>query len=874
MLGSVARHAPPRPDGAARRRSSGRGWLGSLLSLLTAVTVLLLPFNRGGLWDPLELRVAEMGRRLAATALGARFALLPEDSQRMPNLSELGWGELPFWSAALGFRWFGLHDWAGRLASVFWGLVAVLSLGLLVGRLADRFARGLSMILLTTLPVFAFQSRMMLGDAATIGCLCLATTGVALACFDERSEKRHGWLPGRTALYWLLGAIGMSLGILCRGVMIAVAVPCLGVGLAVLGGPGPKGQPQAARRHAVGLILLGVAAMVGGLLVLTQGHGPRSGFSYWIGTVLDLQKPVLTFDVVLGQLGYALFPLSAYLPWAAGQILVSASTPGRLSAGERGLGLTLVGTLGAALSLQTILAPWVGTFPFVAPFAAAGLAAVALSQSRRAASVATVPILGTVAVLTLLLGDFINLPDRALVAAASGADTAPLASSQLGLGWIKSAFAVLLVGAVAAGAESGVNDRFRFRKEEYLGWAQRVRTAQDGNVAFLLILLETALVTLAGLVWAAEHGVSMPRLQQLPRQIRSLILVAWALLPAAVLLLPLGVLTLRDLSRLLFDRVIPVLWPQPCGSVSSPCGGIAAASRAERRVGVASRVLVLTVSLVLSGLCMSLGNGPALSEGLSPKQAFLAYARIARPGEPVAILGLRANTAHYYIGMSPPVFEEASSAIDWMIGGRTRRFMIMDVDYLPSANAAFRARGERARNLPVLEIPSARVLLLASDLPAGTSNRNPLLDVVPDHAPSPGHRLTARLGASLQVLGWDVAKPDGSPAEPLHPGNGYELRLYYRVLDAIGLDWKTFVHVEGQGRRINLDHDTLADRYPMSHWQAGDYVVDRHPFRLESGTAPGGYHLYFGLFRGERRMDVTRGPEQDDRVVGGALMVR
>ena len=60
----------------------------------------------------------------------------------------------------------------------------------------------------------------------------------------------------------------------------------------------------------------------------------------------------------------------------------------------------------------------------------------------------------------------------------------------------------------------------------------------------------------------------------------------------------------------------------------------------------------------------------------------------------------------------------------------------------------------------------------------------------------------------------------------------------------------------------------------MNLWQPGDIVVDDHEFQLEPNFTPGDYTVYFGLFSGDTRFKVTRGPNHENRVIGGPLRVR
>jgi hypothetical protein len=143
-----------------------------------------------------------------------------------------------------------------------------------------------------------------------------------------------------------------------------------------------------------------------------------------------------------------------------------------------------------------------------------------------------------------------------------------------------------------------------------------------------------------------------------------------------------------------------------------------------------------------------------------------------------------------------------------------------------------------------------------------------------DEPPAPANPVDATFDDQLDVLGWEVADQDGKVVASVVPQKSYHLRTYFRVQRPILGSWKMFVHIDGFQRRYNGDHPVLDGRYPISLWQPGDVVVDDLDLRLEPNFTPGDYTLYFGFFSGETRFKVTRGPEQDDRVIGGVLRVR
>src|SRR5258708_19008479 len=98
----------------------GRPWARWLpLAVATGVAALqffvLPPLSKNGLWDPYELNVADLSRRVAYNLFGASQLALDGADNSLPHLNDLGRPQLPYSSIGLGFRLFGVHQWAGRL---------------------------------------------------------------------------------------------------------------------------------------------------------------------------------------------------------------------------------------------------------------------------------------------------------------------------------------------------------------------------------------------------------------------------------------------------------------------------------------------------------------------------------------------------------------------------------------------------------------------------------------------------------------------------------------------------------------------------------------------------------------------------------------
>jgi hypothetical protein len=188
-------------------------------------------------------------------------------------------------------------------------------------------------------------------------------------------------------------------------------------------------------------------------------------------------------------------------------------------------------------------------------------------------------------------------------------------------------------------------------------------------------------------------------------------------------------------------------------------------------------------------------------------------------------------------------------------------------------NALYRAHVEPPRNLPVLDDSSSEIVLVSNQLGAA-SNKNPLTTYVLEQPPVPTRSLSANLGDKLDVLGWDTLDLEGHPVEMVEAGRRYVFVIYFRVVQPISGSWETFIHVDGFQRRFNGDHPTLAGKYPFNLWHVGDFIADRSEFALEPNFGAGRYRVYFGLYSGNRRLEVRRGQAVENRLEAGFLDVR
>ncbi len=796
----------------------------------------------GALWDPHEVTVAELSRRIGLNLLGGAHLAIPGADNSLPIRADLGRGELPFTSAALGFRLFGLSEWAGRLPLALWSLVGLASLYAALCRLWDRRVALYATLVLATTPLYFLHARVLLGDAVTLATFAMAWSGLAVACLAEE-------LSGRVrAGFAVLGAVGLYAGFWCRGPIVNVAVPALSVGVAALLGRSPG---RFARWLALGVSVVGALALAvgcSGLALATQ----TGDYSVFVGSALGAAPELTTFDAVLGNLAHATFPWSAAAPLALTLVLKRGDdfSPRRaaVNAAALGLGLSLAASAWLASSLGCLVPPAVCCF--------AVLVAVALSEVETGELGS--PLLAlVVAALGVVIGfDLREYPDKTLVGLGLSGVTLPesLQSASASL-WLSAALVIAVTSVVCLyerDARAAADQRApAFQRTEYAGVLSTLQRVWDGNLVFALLLLEAALVGFLLLSAVSERLVPLPQLDGFGSFTRKLVAIAAICVPLLPLL-PLGALLLRDVARALFGEHSLGRW----------------------RAVAPSRAQGLLLAFAALGGVASLGFYPALARQLSPKEALERYRQLRRPGEPLGVVGESRESARYQGAPDALTLDGVDSAFAWLTSDTagSRRWLLIRKAELPELNAQFRSLTHR--NLPVLDARSSELLLASNRRLLSERDENPFAEGVLSDPPPVQHPLHAVLGDQLEVLGWSVRDGAGQLAASVVPATTYRFAIYYRVLAPLSGSWQTFVHIDGLQRRFNADHEPLDGKYPLRLWRQNDVIVDTTDVLLEPNFSPGPYRVYFGLFSGDRRLPVTEGPQNDDRIVAGALQVR
>lgn len=382
------------------------------VSLILLSASLLGPIAFVGLWDPPELAGAEYARRIAVHAFGASELAIEGATNELPSVEEVGRGELPLFLSAVGFLVFGLHDWAGRLPIALFALGGALGFHFVCRRLAGPRQAALGTMALASTPLFFVQGRTLLGDGVTMACSALSFAALLL-CFADRRLGRTARLGA-----FALGLAALALGTACRGALVGIAVPALAVGLAWwLVGP-PLRLPSGAGRawSLPGLLgactlCIGVAGFAVGVHALYSAETGR--YARLLGSMVRATTVPSTHDFVVHHLGHALFPWSAFLPVALGLALARPRDP---ESSPPALPVALSFSAVVAMGVHTWMAPRVGPVPFSAPYALAGIAALAILELDRARRGVPVVAMCTAAFAIVLFADFRHFPDKSMSA--------------------------------------------------------------------------------------------------------------------------------------------------------------------------------------------------------------------------------------------------------------------------------------------------------------------------------------------------------------------------------------------------------------------------------------------------------------------------
>ncbi len=873
---------------------------------LVAATLLLVGLGSFGIWDPWELASADVARHLA-------------DGEPSTDEGAVRGGPLTPWLVAQGFALFGAHEWSGRLPVALMGLFAVLLAGWTIARFAGVRAGLYASLITLTSPLFLFNARQMIGHAPAMAAQALLfTCGTSLW---HAAETGDGDGPPRSRAIpfaWALGFVmAFALSTAASGVMqgpLPVLAALAATALA-------RGELERARfaaaplRAGMAAALVLLTAVLAAKVVATVAAN-ADAYSAWNGGAPRGGNPP-TFEHGLEQVFHAFAPWTALLPLA----FAHAFTPREgddARPHERAVGLTLALWAVFGFAAQTVFISRYGTTTFLPVVALAGGVALWIRDVERDGRGSWGA--GIVALLLslLLVRDYRGYPASPAAGLGLTDLTAPEVFNPIGA-W--AALLGLFGAAAMLGLSVNKQESFAaFHADRTLAdapWAQHWPTPARTLAGALLLGWPRALIaaqwkrglgfrawTLLGALVASTCTVfgalcfALPEARPLDalrvmapvalataaahalagivlavRKARGRSVPAWgAPLTLGMFVggLSLGIaasiLSQAGLSSLVvrIGRVLALLVP------ALVLGG--AAARTVRvgfhRLGEWSLVPMLAAGLAFGGYT-ALRFQPQMSAHFSPRDVYDAYNRLSGDGEPLGEYQVGGRAAVYYA--DGPVQELADqSATLAFLAGTGRVWLAFRADELAQLDRAYRQQA--GRHLFVADASSARVLLATNQPIEGREDQNYLAHAILDTPPTPQHPLGIDFDHRVELLGYDLDLPNGSS---VGPGQAFTVTWYWRVQTPVTGGYQIFLHIDGEGQRLNGDHEPVDGHYPVRLWDEGDIVVDRQELRVPANYPPGAYTFFIGFYAGDNRLDIVRGPSDDaDRARAGILTVR
>jgi hypothetical protein len=337
-------------------------------ALLFSVALCLPRLGGFGFWDPWELKIADQARDIERS--GNFFD--PTAGGHFPMSKPLG-----FFLTALGIKLFGAREMGARLLGALSALGALMAVYWAGAGLFRRRAGLLGTLVLGSMTMFVLEARQLTSDAPTMACLALAIGGLG----------RYAWPPSgqRRGVDLGIGVVAMAVGFAASGALVSIVLPAaalfgaLAVGYDLtasaerpldgsgdLAAPGIGPQIAAGKRIGatavplmIGLGLVAAAFLVRSMLGIVAGK-----YSSMLGGIPRGGAPTHTFEMLVRQLGFGLFPWSAVAIFALARPLIrldpdvigdggAPHTNTRLAFGQ--LFLFLFAGLGFALSAYKAL---------------------------------------------------------------------------------------------------------------------------------------------------------------------------------------------------------------------------------------------------------------------------------------------------------------------------------------------------------------------------------------------------------------------------------------------------------------------------------------------------------------------------------------
>jgi hypothetical protein len=338
------------------------GW-----ALLFSLVVCLPRLGAFGFWDPFELKLAEQARDMVR----AGSLLDPTVGGKYPPVARLD-----LFLSALGIKLIGPSELGARLPIALAAVATLMAVYWAGTGLFRKRAALLGTLALGSMTIFVLEARQLTTDVPVMAGLALAMAGLGRWAWPASGRRRTTDL--------LAGLAGLALGGLGAGALTGIVLPIVALVAAIVVGWGlrptdsgvddgtadlapagigrdvPAGKPFGASLLARrALVVFAPLALVAAVLLVASMTGLVAGkYSAFLGGVPRSGAPTHTFETLIRELGFGMFPWSAVAVFALARPLIrldgdGASTNARLAFGQ--LYLFLFAGLGFALSTYRLI---------------------------------------------------------------------------------------------------------------------------------------------------------------------------------------------------------------------------------------------------------------------------------------------------------------------------------------------------------------------------------------------------------------------------------------------------------------------------------------------------------------------------------------
>ncbi len=126
------------------------------------------------------------------------------------------------------------------------------------------------------------------------------------------------------------------------------------------------------------------------------------------------------------------------------------------------------------------------------------------------------------------------------------------------------------------------------------------------------------------------------------------------------------------------------------------------------------------------------------------------------------------------------------------------------------------------------------------------------------------YTINADLEDKVTYLGCDI------DTDLIVPGKPFTLTHYWKVNQNISDDWRVFIHLESPDSKknhLNADHTPVGGKYPVRVWKKGEIIRDIHKVSLPTNWPSNQMEMLVGLWKGNLRMKVVKGPADSENRV-------